>query len=101
VRAARALAWRRQHKANAHLKPPEMDRHCRPDRAGLQLLEQAMQRFGLSHRAYHRILKVARTVADLAGSDAIEVRHLSEAIGYRCLDRSQSAPGFPRMPASP
>lgn len=101
VRAARVMAWHRQHKANAHLAPPEIDRHCRLDGAGLRLLEQAMQRFGLSHRAYHRILKVARTIADLAGNDAIEVRHLSEAIGYRCLDRSQSTPGFPRIPASP
>jgi magnesium chelatase family protein len=50
-------------------------------------LEQAMDKFGLSHRAYHRILKLARTIADLAESDNIEVNHLSEAIGYRKLDR--------------
>jgi magnesium chelatase family protein len=51
------------------------------------LLEQAMDRFGLSHRAYHRILKLARTIADLAGAEHIAVNHLSEAIGYRKLDR--------------
>ncbi|SCN47532.1 MG(2+) CHELATASE FAMILY PROTEIN / ComM-related protein [methanotrophic endosymbiont of Bathymodiolus azoricus (Menez Gwen)] len=46
-----------------------------------------MNSFGLSHRAYHRILKLARTIADLAGSQNIEIPHLSEAIGYRKLDR--------------
>ena len=47
-----------------------------------------MDKFGLSHRAYHRILKLARTIADLANSEQIETRHLSEAISYRKLDRS-------------
>jgi magnesium chelatase family protein len=46
-----------------------------------------MERFGLSHRAYHRILKLARTISDLAGSPQIEINHLSEAISYRKLDR--------------
>jgi magnesium chelatase family protein len=55
---------------------------------GHQILEQAMDQFGLSHRAYHRILKLARTIADLAHSDQIEIPHLSEAIGYRKLDRT-------------
>lgn len=51
-----------------------------------QLVEQAISRFGLSARAYHRILKVARTIADLAGSPDIQTVHLTEAIGYRRLD---------------
>jgi magnesium chelatase family protein len=54
---------------------------------GYSLLEQAMDKFGLSHRAYHRILKLARTIADLAQSPQIEINHLSEAISYRKLDR--------------
>jgi magnesium chelatase family protein len=51
-------------------------------------MAQALQKLGLSARAYHRVLKVARTIADLAGSDRIEIAHLSEAIGYRRLDRT-------------
>jgi magnesium chelatase family protein len=51
------------------------------------LLDQLMARFRLSGRAYHRVLKVARTIADLEGSDAITTPHLSEAISYRTLDR--------------
>jgi len=53
------------------------------------LLEQAITKLGLSARAYHRILKVARTIADLAGEDQIGLPHLTEAIGYRRLDRQQ------------
>ena len=53
---------------------------------GAQLVEKAISRFGLSARAYHRILKVARTIADLAGSPDIQTVHLTEAIGYRRLD---------------
>jgi magnesium chelatase family protein len=60
-----------------------IDQHCTTDEAGLTLLKSAMNRMGLSARAYHRILKVARTIADLANSPAIESMHIAEAIQYR------------------
>lgn len=62
-------------------------RFCRLSPEGLGLLERAMERLKLSARAYGRIHKIARTIADLEGSEAIELPHLSEAIGYRSLDR--------------
>ena len=62
-------------------------KHCRLDADGLRLLETAMERFKLSARAYGRILKIARTIADLDAADRIGLAHLSEAIGYRSLDR--------------
>jgi magnesium chelatase family protein len=73
--------------ANSRLGSREVDRHCRVDRNGRALLEQAVDKLGLSARAYHRILKVARTIADLADSETITTPHLSEAISYRRLDR--------------
>jgi len=87
VVAARNRALARSGKANAALTAKEVKQLCLLTEQGHQLLDQAMDKFGLSHRAYHRILKLARTIADLAESDAIEVTHLSEAIGYRKLDR--------------
>ncbi|TAJ33490.1 MAG: ATP-binding protein [Nitrospirae bacterium] len=73
--------------SNAQLKPRHVKKYCVLDQAGRELLEQAMTRLGLSARAYGRILRVARTIADLAGSDRIEKGHLAEAIQYRSLDR--------------
>lgn len=87
VAAARGRALERQGKSNAKLSVPEMKAHCALDDAGYRLLESALNRLGLSHRAYHRVLKVARTIADLAGSEAIATEHVSEALGYRRLDR--------------
>jgi magnesium chelatase family protein len=87
VIAARQLAVARYGKANAILTAKEVKQLCVLSAQGYSLLEQAMDRFGLSHRAYHRILKLARTIADLAQSPQIEITHLSEAIGYRKLDR--------------
>ncbi|MBX6422813.1 YifB family Mg chelatase-like AAA ATPase [Thermosulfurimonas sp. F29] len=74
-------------KLNAHLSAREVQEWCRPDEAGRRLLEKACERLGLSARAYHRVLKLARTIADLEGSEVIKASHLSEAIQYRTLDR--------------
>jgi magnesium chelatase family protein len=74
--------------ANAHMGPKELRRHCKLEPDGDELLRAAMNRLGLSARAFHRVLKVARTVADLAGSEAIGAAHVAEAIQYRTLDRA-------------
>jgi magnesium chelatase family protein len=87
VVAARGIAAARSGKPNSALNAKEVKLFCDLTEQGHKLLEQAMDKFGLSHRAYHRILKLARTIADLAGSEHIAVNHLSEAIGYRKLDR--------------
>jgi magnesium chelatase family protein len=63
--------------------PGEVRDYCRLDDAGKSLLKAAMQQLHMSARAYHRILKLARTIADLAGSDEIQTAHLAEAIQYR------------------
>lgn len=73
---------------NAQMTPKLMQLFARPDEAGLEKLRIAMERLDLSARAYDRILKVARTIADLAGSEAILSEHIAEAIHYRSLDRS-------------
>jgi magnesium chelatase family protein len=78
----------RQGKANARLRVKEIDNYCVPDSAGENLLKQAITRLNLSARAYHRILKVARTIADLAKSDSISLSHIAEAVQYRKLDRN-------------
>ncbi|MCL7455199.1 MAG: YifB family Mg chelatase-like AAA ATPase [Anaerolineae bacterium] len=68
---------------NADMGPGEVREHCQLDGAGKSLLRAAMQQLHMSARAYHRILKLARTIADLAGSDEIQTAHLAEAIQYR------------------
>jgi magnesium chelatase family protein len=83
VAQARERQIRRQGKANARLTAKEIDQYCQPAAAAAALLKHAISRFELSARAFHRLLKVARTIADLAGSDAIEAQHVAEAVQYR------------------
>ena len=83
VEKARAKQMHRQGKANHLLNNPEMERHCAINEAGASLLKTAMARLNLSARAYHRILKVARSIADLADQPHIQAGHLAEAIQYR------------------
>ncbi len=77
---------------NAHLEPRAVREYCKVDSASHGLLRDAITKFGLSARAYDRILKVARTIADLEGTKSIASHHISEAIQYRTLDRHYPAP---------
>jgi len=92
VAAARQLQARRFSRAkitcNAHMTGRLIRRHCPLDGDGMRLLEQAVTRLALSARAHDRVLKVARTIADLEGAAAIALAHLAEAIQYRALDRA-------------
>jgi magnesium chelatase family protein len=72
---------------NAQMESNELRKFCGFDKQSSMLLKTAMEKLGLSARAYDRILKVSRTIADLAGEKAIKSEHLSEAIQYRSLDR--------------
>ncbi len=83
VEAARTRQMQRQGKPNAALGTQEIDRLCGLDSAGETLLKQAIARLNLSARAYHRVLRLARSIADLANSEAILTAHLAEAIQYR------------------
>ncbi len=83
VETARARMTNRQEKSNASLASHQVERYCVLDADGVVLLNKAISRLGLSARGYHRLLKVARTIADLAGVDAIATAHVAEALGYR------------------
>jgi magnesium chelatase family protein len=72
---------------NAQMNTKQIRKHCKLDDASMQLLKTAMERLNLSARAYDRILKVSRTIADIEGVEKINGNHLSEAIQYRSLDR--------------
>ncbi len=74
---------------NAQMSRSEIEQHCNLDENSQALLKQAMMHMGLSARAYDRILKVARTIADLDDSDCIQTPHIAEAIQYRSLDKSR------------
>ena len=86
VQAERFAVYEGIH-CNAQMNSQLLHQFAVPDAAGLAILKTAMQRLSLSARAYDRILKVSRTIADLEGSERVEVRHLAEAIQYRSLDR--------------
>ena len=88
VLAARSLQAERAGKPNAQLGQRETEQHCRLSSGDQALLERAVDRLQLSARAYQRILRVARSIADLAASERIQTAHLGEAIGYRRLDRA-------------
>lgn len=77
--------------SNAMMTEKMMQKFAEPDASSMEMLRMAMERLKLSARAYSRILKVARTIADLAGLEKVETPHIAEAIGYRSLDRSDWA----------
>ncbi len=83
----RARLASRRLTCNAEMGSRELREHVRLDAAGATLLERAMARLGLSARAYTRVLKVARTIADLEGAAAVSAGHVAEAVQYRSLDR--------------
>lgn len=84
---ARERQLKRQKVSNARLEIAGLRAHCTLDKPGAALLDQAVEKLNLSTRARHRILKLARTIADLADTEQIKTAHLAEAIGYRQLDR--------------
>ena len=88
VVAARNRQLQRQKKANRFLNNKEIEQYCALNKQDENFLAQVMEKFQLSARAYHRILKVARTIADLEGCEQIQTAHLSETISYRAMDRT-------------
>lgn len=87
VHQARQVMEQRSGKVNALLGSRDMDEYCPLLKEDAAFLETALHQLGLSIRAYHRIIKVARTIADLAGEEQIKKSHLAEALGYRAMDR--------------
>lgn len=87
VDAARAIQLQRRGKPNAQLEVGEIDRDCQLQEGELRLLMMAQERLNLSPRSYHRLLRVARTIADLAESEEIRGEHLTESLAFRALDR--------------
>lgn len=89
VTEAYQLQLQRNGKANSMLSATEIELYCPLDKELVQLLEQAIERLGLSARSMHRVLKVSRTIADLAGCESIETEHLTEALSFRRLERTE------------
>lgn len=87
--AAQSLRFgKNSSKMNAHMGTTELAEHCKLDESGELLMKQAMEELGLSARAYDKVRRVARTIADMEGEAAISATHISEAVGYRLLDRT-------------
>ncbi len=84
---ARQIQLQRAGKVNAYLSSKEIETFCKIGEKEAIFLENALNKLGLSVRAYHRILKVARTIADLENEKDIQQKHLAEALGYRAMDR--------------
>lgn len=89
VNLTRQRQEQRQHKPNAALAHKELEQWCQLHEPQQQLLDRALENLGLSARAYHRILKVARTIADMEQSEHLQTHHLTEALSYRMLDRKK------------
>ena len=88
VQQARVRQWERQGMCNARLSAAQVDRWCVLEPSARGVISRAMQKFSLSARAYHRILKVARSIADLQCTTEVSATHISEALALRCLDRT-------------
>lgn len=91
VEQARRRQFDRQGKYNHQLNAPELERYCVLNKTDKLLLEQAIDKLGLSTRAYHRVLKVARTLADMEGKEQPGTVQITEALSYRTLDRQNSS----------
>jgi magnesium chelatase family protein len=89
VEAAHRVQLDRQGKVNADLAAREMESRCVTSAEASALLKRAIERLALSARSYHRILKVARTIADLSGEARIEAAHVAEAVQYRRLEAAR------------
>lgn len=87
VSLTRARQLARQGKCNQQLQAADMEKVCALQERDKALLEHAIEKLGLSTRAYHRVLKVARTLADMEGQEHLQTAHITEALGYRTLDR--------------
>jgi magnesium chelatase family protein len=84
---ARSIALDRSGVCNAELEGERLEAVCETGNEGLALLDEAIERFALSVRAYHRVLRVSRTIADLAGADTVGVAHVAEALSLRALEQ--------------
>ncbi|MES2218184.1 MAG: YifB family Mg chelatase-like AAA ATPase [Pseudomonadota bacterium] len=91
VMQARSQQYLRQQKCNADLLVGELELYCQLNSATQEVLTQFMQKYNLSARVYHRTVKLARTLADLAGIESICIEHLQEAFVYRCMDRIKAS----------
>jgi magnesium chelatase family protein len=92
VKQAREIQIARQGKCNARLTDGQINRLCAPDKAARSIINMAMEQLGFSARTRQRILKLGRTIADLAGAEIIGAPHVAEAVYYRMFDRHPPKP---------